>query len=220
MLIPSWFPQLPFIRVSRDAFSFLGNSLHDIHWEFNFLFFVSSFQQAVPNILTEVFLKHDTVFVGMHDGRWNGTFQVITKPQLVYNGLQWNKWHANWRYWVRTWTTCCLPQHWCKPWPNPANGIVQGWTIRSHSSLSILSRQPTGDVQSKTGWARNDTPRNALQLNSSNGFWIPFYWWLFFLFGYLIENVLYGEVLQQNCMLCLQAFFELEDFVLFYYPSP
>lgn len=132
--------------------------------------------------LTEVFLKQDTVFVGMHDGRWNGTFQVITKPQLVYNGLQWNKWHANWRYWVRTWTTCCLPQHWCKPWPNPANGIVQGWTIRSHSSLSILSRQPTGDVQSKTGWARNDTPRNALQLNSSNGFWIPFYWWLFFLF--------------------------------------
>lgn len=87
--------------------------------------------------LTEVFLKQDAVFVGMHDGRWNGTFQIITKPQLVYNGLQWNKLHANWRHGIRTWTMC---------------------------------------------------------------------WWLFFLFSYFIGKVLYREVLQQNCMLCLQVF--------------
>lgn len=51
MLISSRLPQLPFIRVSRDAFSFLGNSLYNIHYKFIFLFFVSSSQQASPNLL-------------------------------------------------------------------------------------------------------------------------------------------------------------------------
>lgn len=51
MLISSWLPQLPFIRVSRDAFSFLGNSLYNSPCKFIFLFFMSSFQQASPNLL-------------------------------------------------------------------------------------------------------------------------------------------------------------------------
>lgn len=127
--------------------------------------------------LTEMFLKQDIVTFSMHDGSWNGMFQVIAKPQLVYNCLQWNKSHADWLEILNKNQGHMLPSSalvlsQTSSTVNPACRMVQTWTVReaalsqTRSPASLVSCLRGDQYQMlrasiRTGWAHNDTSQNA-----------------------------------------------------------